>query len=64
MNDSAIEYTEVTDDSFHHYIIPFDKLGEWDEFMETPEDELTGDVPDFAQRLDGGRLIFKDWRIV
>ena len=52
-------YTEVTDNSCHHYLIPYDRLEEWDKFMEIPEDdERSWDVPEFAERIDGGRLCF------
>lgn len=52
-------YTEDTDQSSHHYLIPEDKLEEWGKFKEIPEDdERCWDVPEWAERIDGGRLFF------
>jgi hypothetical protein len=58
-------FTEVTDNSFHHYVIPFEKLGEWDQFMQIPEDdERSWEVPAWAECIDRGRLAFTSWQIV
>jgi len=58
------EYCLVGDDSGHHYIIPFDKIDDWNHFMEIPDDDPTSwNVPGYAERLDGGRLVFSNWRI-
>lgn len=58
------EYMEVTDNSSHHYVIPYDKREEWEAFCAIPEDdESSWEVPAFAERIDGGRLVFKAWRI-
>lgn len=54
------EYTEVVDDSFHHYVIPLARVNDWDLWVQDEED---WDVPDYAERIDGGRLIFTDYRI-
>jgi hypothetical protein len=59
-----MEYIEVMDDSFHHYVIPLDKEDDWEKFMEIPEDDPSSwDVPEYAELIDGGRLIFKEYRI-
>jgi hypothetical protein len=53
-------YTEVTDDSSHHYIIPVDRLDHWYKvWMNSDEYEL-GHTPDYATYVDGGRLTFTD----
>lgn len=58
------EYIEVTDNSSHRYIIPYDNSADWDKFMEIPEDdESSWDLPGFAERVDGGQIIFKNYRI-
>ena len=58
------EYMEVKDNDSHRYIIPYENLADWDTFMEIPsDDERSWDVPEFAQRIDGGSIIFKEYRI-
>jgi len=57
-------YVEVTDDSFHHYIIPVSRLDDWNAFVELDEDDpASWDVPSWAERIDGGRLTFENPRI-
>jgi hypothetical protein len=58
------EYIEVTDNSFHHYVIPYDERESWYKFCAIPEDdERSWEVPEYAVRVDGGDVIFKDYRI-
>lgn len=60
-----MEYTEVQDDSTHHYIIPFERLEDWEKFLEIPEDdERSWEVPEWAERIDGGRIVFKEFKII
>lgn len=52
----------VSDNSGHDYVIPSEKLNEWDVFMQIPDDdERSWDVPDWAHRIDG-RFEFGEWR--
>ena len=56
--------TEVSDGSGHHYVIPLGRLDEWGAFCNLDEDdERAWEVPEWAHRIDGGRLTFRDWRI-
>lgn len=59
------EFMEVTDESCHHYVIPTDKLADWNYWLyELPEDDpKKWDTPEYATSIDGGDLIFKQWRI-
>lgn len=48
-----------TDDSGHDYIVPVAKRDEWHAWQDIPEEDLRSwDVPEFAQRIDGGGLTF------
>ncbi len=58
------EYTEVQDESCHRYVIPFNMLEDWNKFLEfDPDNEAAWDVPPYAHQIDGGTLVFKDYRI-
>lgn len=58
------EFIEVTDDDFHHYVIPFEKKEEWNTFLEIDSDDERGwEVPVWAERIDGGQVVFKNYRI-
>jgi hypothetical protein len=53
-------YTIASDDSGHDYVIPVERLADWYVFI---DDEDACDTPDWAKRIDGGRLTFTDWKI-
>lgn len=58
------EYIQVSDNSGHRYIIPYEQLKDWDSFMEIPEDDpKSWEVPAYAEVLDGGQVIFSKYRI-
>lgn len=59
------EYTEVTDESCHHYYIPISRFKEWKEWkaLDSDSDERAWVVPEWAVSIDGGHLIFKEPRI-
>ena len=58
------ECVVVSDNSCHRYIIPFNKLGDWNKFMELDDDNPSSwDVPKYAKRIDGGRIVFEKYRI-
>lgn len=58
------EYVEVQDNDGHRYIIPYEKLSEWEEFVDLPsDDERSWDTPDFAEYLDGSRIVFTSYRL-
>jgi len=54
------EFTEVGDNDGHRYVIPYERLYDWDEFI---NDEDDYDVPEWAEYIDGGRIIFCDYRV-
>lgn len=57
-------YFEGSDNSGHHYIVPWSKRKEWSQWNELPEDdEASWDVPEWAERIDGGTLTFADPRV-
>jgi len=52
------------DCSGHTYLVPMSKRQQWYEWADIPEeDERAWEVPDFAKRIDGGRLTFAAPRI-
>lgn len=57
-----MEYIQVQDEDSHRYVIPFEKLNEWNAWRDL-SDEQAEEPPAWATRLDGGYLIFKEWRI-
>ena len=57
-----MKYTLVSDDDGHEYIIPYEKLDEWEEFLQSEECEL-GDVPEYAERKEGETLIFENYTL-
>lgn len=60
---SSAEHCIVKDDSGHTYVIPFEKLVDWNAWLESDEDsELAWTPPSFA-RIFSGRVVFKDYRI-
>lgn len=43
-----------TDQSSHHYLVPCERLSDWDAYVSLPEsDESSWTVPDFAIPFDG-----------
>lgn len=47
------------DSSGHRYLVPFDRRREWMLWADLPEDdERSWNVPEYANRLDGGVLTF------
>ena len=62
MNDK--EYIIESDNDCHHYVIPYSKKKDWEMFLRIPgDDERSWDTPEYAIRIDGGDVIFTDWRI-
>ena len=60
----TVEYFIGHDCSGHKYVVPLARKDEWDKWADLPEeDERAWDVPDYAVRLDGGRLVFSGWRV-
>jgi len=60
----VIEYIEVGDNSGHSYVIPFAEINDWYEWLEIDDDdERAWDVPEYAKQIDGGSVIFTEWRI-
>jgi hypothetical protein len=57
-----VRYTEVTDDSSHHYIIPVDRIKDWNDWYYSEDAEL-GHLPDYAKSIDGGTLTFTNPKI-
>jgi hypothetical protein len=53
-------YTVISDDSGHDYVIPAERVAEWWTFV---GDADACEAPDWAKRIDGGRLTFTDWKI-
>jgi len=53
-------YQIVSDDSGHEYVIPVGLRADWYVFL---DDEDACDAPEWAKRIDGGRLTFTDWRV-
>jgi hypothetical protein len=52
------EFIVVKDNDCHRYKIPRSKDKDWDEWLEIDEDdERSWDVPEYAERLDGGEEI-------
>lgn len=50
----STRYRLVQDNDCHWFIIPADKIGEWDEWCEIDsDDERAWDAPEFAQDLGG-----------
>lgn len=45
-----------SDDSGHEYLIPEDKSGEWNEFLDNPEMPYM-DLPEWADRFEGDLII-------
>ena len=60
-----MEYAIVQDNDFHRYVIPNEKYDQWSEFLEIPsDDEASWDVPEWAEHIDGGRVVFTNFRII
>lgn len=61
------EYTEVMDESSHHYYIPIARYADFQKWVyecdDTIENHKCWEEPDYAVRIDGGHLIFKAPRI-
>lgn len=57
------EYIVVSDEDTHRYIIPYYKLHEWNEFLELSSRNDSADVPEFAERIDGAQIVFKNYRL-
>ena len=59
-----MRYTEVTDQSSHHYYIPIQNINHWRLWMELDEDDpKSWETPKYAVRIDGGQLTFENPRI-
>lgn len=57
-------FFEDSDNSGHHYVVPVARIEGWRAWRDLPEDDERGwHAPDYATRIDGGRLTFTDWRI-
>lgn len=54
-------YTIVSDEDGHEYIIPYDKLNEFDNWKHYDD---SGIEPEYAKRLNGQRIIFKEFKEV
>lgn len=51
------------DNDSHWYIIPTDKLSEWEEFIELdPDDEEAWDVPEWAEAVGGSPSLVTFYR--
>lgn len=58
------EFCIVQDNDCHGYVIPEWKRQDWYIWLEIPEnDERAWEVPSYATRIDGGHVIFTEWRI-
>jgi hypothetical protein len=52
----------VRDTSGHRYIVPVEHVDDWVALYDLDEDdEASWEVPEWAERIEGGRLTFKDW---
>lgn len=51
------------DDSGHEYLIPEEHADDWFAFVEDEERLAEGVEPEYAKRIDGGRLTFTDPQI-
>jgi len=59
-----LRYTIVTDQSCHKYYIPIQNINHWRLWEELDEDDpKSWEVPNYAKRIDGGSLTFKNPRI-
>lgn len=58
------EFVIVSDDDGHHYIIPADKLNDWDIWICSEDYEL-GQIPEWAVTIGGSPTLvkFKKYRI-
>lgn len=57
-------YFMSTDNSAHDYIVPVTRMGEREAWLGLPEDdEASWGAPEWATRVDGGRLTFTDPRV-
>ena len=53
------------DCSLHRYLVPLEKLKEWQTWCEIPEDdERSWVAPEYAQRIEGGLLTFENPEVV
>lgn len=60
---SSAEHCIVKDNSSHTYIIPFEKLADWNAWCEIDEeDKRSWTAPEYA-KIFSGRVVFKDYRI-
>ena len=70
---SEVGWVQVRDDDGHRFLIPADKHDEWEAYMEaiakywgchsTYEGEEPME-PEWAESLDGGTLVIKEYEIV
>lgn len=51
----------VYDDSRHRYIIPYNKLQDWEIFV---RDDDTGNEPCYAERIDGAMVVFENYTLL
>jgi hypothetical protein len=54
----------ASDDSGHDYVVPWAKREEWYQFVDRLSDDCCEDVPDYADRIDGGIVTFTSWEIL
>jgi hypothetical protein len=52
------------DSSSHRYLVPVERAKDWRAWTEMPDDdEDAWDVPEYAERLDGGTLTFSEPKV-
>lgn len=57
----ALLYTLVNNESGDWYVIPVDRVDEWEQWL-YPEDGEIGDVPDWAEYVqDPSGVVFSKW---
>jgi len=55
-----IRYFLTSDGDCRYYIVPLDKEEDWNEWLELIEDGEYHQVPDFAEKIEGGILSFEN----
>lgn len=64
MSAEARRFFVGSDESGHDYIVPLEREAEWSAWTALPEDdEASWDAPEWAMRIDGGRLTFTDPKV-
>lgn len=54
------EYIEVKDYSYDRFVIPYERLIDWEAWLEDMDDT---DLPDWAEPVEERRVIFSSYRI-